>query len=70
MRPWGMAKDRTGDRHAQHRHMIGFDDDVWEELGRVVGGDPERGEVIRRLVAAFLKRPGAKMPRRSNYGDG
>jgi hypothetical protein len=62
-----MAKDRSEDRHRQHRHMVGFDDADWDELGTVVGGDPERGEVIRRLVAAFLKRPGAKTPRRSQY---
>nr|WP_221374531.1 hypothetical protein [Actinoplanes polyasparticus] len=65
-----MAKDRTEDRHAMHRHMVGFDDADWEELGQVVGGDPERGDVIRRLVAAFLKRPGAKMPRRKDYEQG
>lgn len=47
--------------------MVGFDDADWEELGQVVGGDPERGDVIRRLVTAFLKRPGAKMPRRKDY---
>jgi hypothetical protein len=62
-----MTKDRSEDRHAWHRHFVGFDDADWEELGRVVGGDPERGEVIRRMVRAFLKRPGVKIPRRSDY---
>ena len=47
--------------------MVGFDDADWTELGEVVGGDPERGEVIRRLVAAFLGRPGVRMPRRRHY---
>jgi hypothetical protein len=62
-----MAKDRAEDRHALHRHMVGFDDADWDELGLIVGGDPERGEVVRRLVRAFLKRPGAKIPRRTDY---
>jgi hypothetical protein len=47
--------------------MVGFDDADWEDFGKLVGGDPERGEVLRQFVRALLKRPGAKIPRRSTY---
>jgi hypothetical protein len=62
-----MAKDRSEDRHAWHRHFVGFDDSDWEDFGELVGGDPERGDAIRQFVRALLKRPGAKMPRRKDY---
>lgn len=62
-----MAKDRNEDRHAQHRHMVGFEDDDWRDFGELVGGDPQRGEVLRQVVKALLGRPGAKMPRRRDY---
>ncbi len=64
-----MAKDRSEDRHALRRHMVGFDDADWDDFGKLVGGDPERGEVLRRIVRALLGRPGAKMPRRRDYED-
>ncbi|WP_433730780.1 hypothetical protein ACQP2Y_20995 [Actinoplanes sp. CA-051413] len=60
-----MPQDRSKDRH-NPRVSIVNENGLWEELGRVVG-DKERSEVTRRLWAAFLKRPGARIPRRSDY---
>jgi hypothetical protein len=62
-----MAKDRSEDRHAGHRHMVTFDDADWADFGELVGGDPARGEVLRQFVRAMLGRPGAKVPRRRTY---
>lgn len=54
------------DRHLLPKHSIRVDDDLWDELGKVVG-EKRRSEVTRMLWAAFLKRPGAKIPRRKDY---
>lgn len=51
------------DRHTTSRRVISLDEDLWNELGEAVG-DRGRSAVIRELVAAYLGRPGAKMPRR------
>lgn len=60
-----MPQDRSKDRH-KPRATIADMEDEWRELGEVVG-DGNRSEVVRQLVRAFLKRPGAKIPRRSDY---
>ncbi len=62
-----MPKDRSEDRHRLTRHSIGFEDADWDELLAVTGTPEERHEVIRRMVSAFLKRPGVKIPRRKDY---
>lgn len=62
-----MPDDRSKDRHKPRATIASADDDgLWTELGEVVG-ENKRSEVTRALWAAFLKRPGAKMPRRSQY---
>jgi|GEM_PF-1960905 len=59
-----MPKDRSADRHATARHIISVEAELWDEFGTVVGAR-NRSAVIRDLLAAFLGKPGAKMPRRS-----
>jgi len=63
-----MATDRSADRHTTPRRPVSLGEE-WAELGQVVG-DRNRSEVIRQLVRAFLKKPGAKMPKRSDYEAG
>ncbi len=59
--------DRNQDRHKKRATIASADDDkLWSELGDLVG-IKNRSEVTRQLWAAFLKRPGAKMPRRRDY---
>lgn len=59
--------NRNQDRHKKRATIASADEHgLWTELGQVVG-DNERSEVTRQLWAAFLKRPGARMPKRSNY---
>lgn len=59
--------NRNQDRHKKRATIASADENsLWTELGEVVG-DNERSEVTRRLWAAFLKRPGARMPKRSDY---
>lgn len=60
-----MASDRSADRHTTPRRPVSLGEE-WAELGQLVG-DRNRSEVIRQLVRAFLKKPGAKMPKRSDY---
>lgn len=43
-----------------------MEDDLWDELGDRIG-KRERSELFRRFAAAFLKRPGAKIPRLKDY---
>lgn len=54
------------DRHTTPRRPIGIEKDDWDELADVVG-TRNRAELIRRLVKAFLKRPGVKMPTRAEF---
>ncbi len=54
------------DRHKAPRHTVEDGYGLWEELGRVVG-EKNRSKVTRELWAAFLKRPGARIPRRKDY---
>src|ERR1700759_3651925 len=57
-----MPDDRSKDRHKPRATIASADDDgLWTELGEVVG-ENKRSEVTRALWAAFLKRPGPKMP--------
>jgi hypothetical protein len=59
--------NRNQDRHKKRATIASADEhSLWTELGQVVG-DNERSEVTRQLWAAFLKRPGARMPKRSDY---
>jgi hypothetical protein len=62
-----MPRDRSKDRHKPRVSIASADEDgLWAELGKVVG-DNNRSEVTRQLWAAFLKRPGVKIPRRADY---
>jgi metal-responsive CopG/Arc/MetJ family transcriptional regulator len=60
-----MPEDRSKDRHKPRATIAGIED-VWDEFGQVVG-DKNRSEVVRQMIAAFLKRPGVRMPRRKDY---
>jgi hypothetical protein len=57
-----------GDRHLVPKHTIRTEQDLWDEFGEIVRrkGD-SRSDVISQMIAAFLKRPGVKIPRRSDY---
>lgn len=35
----------------------------WDELGRIVGANG-RGTLLKEFIAWYLRRPGAKLPRR------
>lgn len=62
-----MPAERNRDRHKKRATIASADEHgLWTELGQVVGDD-QRSEITRRLWAAFLGRPGAKMPRRRDY---
>lgn len=63
-----MPADRSKDRHRHKRYTIDLGDDgeLWDEIGREIGSE-ERAKIWRRFAAAFLKRPGAKIPRRKDY---
>jgi hypothetical protein len=63
-----MAKDRSEDRHATPRRVFSVSDDLWDEFGEAVG-ERQRSEYLRLLIAAFLGRPGAKMPKRPKVPD-
>lgn len=59
--------ERSKDRHS-HRVSIGVPKPDWLELETILEGhDDDRSELVRKMIAAFLKRPGAKIPRRSDY---
>lgn len=62
-----MPDDRSKDRH-KPRATIASGEDLWKELGEVVG-EKNRSKVTRQLWAAFLKKPGARMPRLKDYKD-
>ncbi len=64
-----MPKDRSSDRHKLHRHSVGYEDADWAELIELTKDGDEAHDVLRRLLRAFLKRPGAKMPQRKTYDD-
>lgn len=54
------------DRHVTPHFTVYIDRELWREFGQVVG-DRKRSDVVRDMIAAFLKRPGAKIPRRKDY---
>jgi hypothetical protein len=60
-----MPQDRSKDRHKPRATIAGAED-LWRELGEVVG-DGNRSKVVRQMIAAFLRKPGVKIPRRSDY---
>lgn len=51
------------ERHVMSRHALSIPDDLWEELGQVVGVN-RRSQLIRDLVAWHIGKPGARMPKR------
>lgn len=58
----------TTNRHTTPRRQIGIAGDQWERLKKLVG-ERGRGEVIRALVAWYLREPGAKLPERPPRQD-
>lgn len=53
---------RAKDSHTTNR-VVRIGDDDWTDLGERAGVR-NRAEVIRSLVAWYLRRPGAKLPER------
>jgi hypothetical protein len=53
---------RAKDSHTTNR-VVRIGDDDWEDLG-TRAGTRNRAQVIRDLVAWYLRRPGAKLPER------
>ncbi|MFI6443801.1 hypothetical protein [Kitasatospora sp. NPDC050543] len=53
---------RAKDTHTTNR-VIRLADADWDDLG-TVAGTRNRAQVIRQLVAWYLRRPGAKLPER------
>jgi hypothetical protein len=51
------------DRHVIPRRIVSMPDDLWNDLGQHVG-ERERSATIRELVRWWLRKPGAKMPKR------
>lgn len=58
---------RAKDTHTTNR-VIRIPDEDWEGLGEVVG-DRQRAETVRQLIRWYLRRPGAKLPRRPEPMD-
>jgi hypothetical protein len=49
---------------SQHR-SVRFSDEDWEDLKTATASvDSDRGTVIKELVSWYLRRPGAKLPKR------
>jgi hypothetical protein len=63
-----MTADRSKDRHRHKRYSfdLGDDGDLWDEIGQKIGSR-ERAKLWRKFALAFLKRPGAKIPRLKDY---
>ncbi|MFG3228138.1 hypothetical protein ACGF07_25600 [Kitasatospora sp. NPDC048194] len=53
---------RAKDSHTTNR-VVRIGDDDWKDLGERAG-ERNRAEIIRALVAWYLRRPGAKLPER------
>lgn len=53
---------RAKDTHTTNR-VIRLADDDWDDLGKAAGVR-NRAQVIRQLVAWYLRRPGAELPDR------
>jgi len=58
----------ANERRKTKRRQIALSDSLWERLGHLVG-DRGRSEVIRSLVAWYLREPGAKLPERPERQD-
>lgn len=58
-----MTEDATTPRarHTPHR-PIRVEDDLWDLFGELVG-DRNRSETVRRFIAWYVGKPGAKIPR-------
>jgi hypothetical protein len=54
------------DRHTTPRYAIGVPKDEWDEFGKLVG-DRNRSEVVRRFIRALIRRPGARVPKPSDF---
>lgn len=62
-----MPEGRSKDRHS-HRVSIGVPKRDWLELEAILDGHADdRSELVRKMIAAFLKRPGVKIPRLKDY---
>lgn len=47
-----------------------IDAEEWQAFGDAVPQDTDRSAVLRDFVAWYLRRPGAKMPKRPDMHDG
>lgn len=45
-----------------------IDAELWQAFGDAVPDDTDRSEVLRRFVAHYCRRPGAKLPERPPAG--
>ncbi|MDX3142263.1 hypothetical protein [Streptomyces scabiei] len=45
-----------------------IDAELWQAFGESVPDDTDRSEVLRRFVAYYCRRPGAKLPERPPAG--
>lgn len=64
-------KQQYGNANARRkttRRQVALSDPIWDGLGELVG-DRGRSEVIRSLVAWYLREPGAKLPERPPRAD-
>jgi hypothetical protein len=58
----------ANERRQTPRRQIALATPLWDRLGRLVG-DRGRSEIIRALVAWYLREPGAKLPERPPRQD-
>ncbi|MET0416028.1 MAG: hypothetical protein ABW022_08410 [Actinoplanes sp.] len=63
-----MAEPNPNRRRITTRRQVALSDALWDRLGSLVG-DRGRSEVIRALVAWYLREPGAKLPERPPRQD-
>lgn len=45
-----------------------IDAELWEAFGDAVPDDTDRSDILRRFVAYYCRRPGAKLPTRPPEG--
>ena len=66
-----MSADRSKDRHRHQRYTIDLGDDgeLMAELSELLT-PAERKKLCRLFVLAFLKKPGARIPRLKDYEHG
>jgi hypothetical protein len=46
------------------RQTVRIPEDLWDELGTVAPENVSRSEVIRAFIEWYVRRPGAKLPKR------